>query len=300
MAADPLSLDTAVDAALAKLRRQLFEKGISGTNGLARAFKTADFNGNKKLDPEEFVEALQFAGLFLPAREVSALFRKFDRSRDGSIDYDEFLRGVKGDLNERREAIVRKAFNKLDRDGSGVVTLEDLAGIYNASKHPDVATGKVTEEKVLTDFLNSFAGASGAASGTVTFDEFKDYYGDVGACIPSDDFFVEMIESCWMITESAPTAELEAKIASYAELLREKVRQKCRTADGESKLLRQTFQFFDSDESGAVTIDEFGRAMERLGIPLQRKETSLFFSKFDPDNSGTITYDEFVTYVYGA
>ncbi len=62
---------------------------------MARAFKTADFNGNKKLDPEEFTEALQFSGLFLPAHEVSALFRKFDRTRDGSIDYDEFLRGIK-------------------------------------------------------------------------------------------------------------------------------------------------------------------------------------------------------------
>jgi hypothetical protein len=47
--------------------------------------------------------------------------------------------------------------------------------------------------------------------------------------------------------------------------VREKVRQKCKTPDGEAKLLRQTFQFFDTDESGAVTIDEFGRAMERLG-----------------------------------
>lgn len=94
-ALDPLSLDAGVEGALAKLRRQLFERGITGTNGLARAFKTADFNGNKKLDPEEFNEALQFAGLFLAAREVSALFRKFDRSGDGNIDYEEFLRGVK-------------------------------------------------------------------------------------------------------------------------------------------------------------------------------------------------------------
>ena len=94
-ALDPLALDAVVEGALAKLRRQLFERGITGTNGLARAFKTADFNGNKKLDPEEFTEALQFAGLFLPKPEVSALFRKFDRTHDGSVDYDEFLRGVK-------------------------------------------------------------------------------------------------------------------------------------------------------------------------------------------------------------
>jgi hypothetical protein len=35
-------------------------------------------------------------------------------------------------------------------------------------------------------------------------------------------------------------------------------------------------------------------------LPLERKHTTMFFSKFDPDNSGTITYDEFVAHVYGS
>jgi Ca2+-binding EF-hand superfamily protein len=82
-------------------------------------------------------------------------------------------------------------------------------------------------------------------------------------------------------------------------LVREKVRQKCRSSEPEDVKLRQTFKFFDTDESGAVTIDEFGRAMERLGIPLQRRETSLFFAKFDPSGDGRITYEEFVSHVYG-
>ena len=61
---------------------------------------------------------------------------------------------------------------------------------------------------------------------------------------------------------------LMACVCEGADVLREKVRQKCRTPDGETKLLRQTFKFFDTDETGSVTIDEFGRAMERLGCVL--------------------------------
>ena len=99
----------------------------------------------------------------------------------------------------------------------------------------------------------------------VTLAEFLDYYGDIGASVPSDDYFVEMMESCWMITESPPTAELEAKVAAWADVVREKVRQKTTATGSEDVKLRQVFKFFDTDESGAVTIDEFGRAMERLG-----------------------------------
>lgn len=71
--------------------------------------------------------------------------------------------------------MVRKAFAIMDRDGSGVLSLADLAGIYNARKHPDVMTGKTTEEKVLADFLQSFEGAAGDRDGTVSLPEFLEY-----------------------------------------------------------------------------------------------------------------------------
>lgn len=102
-----------------------------------------------------------------------------------------------------------------------------------------------------------------------------------------------------MILETLPSAELEEKVARYAVILREKVRQKTTAAGSEALKLSQVFKFFDTDETGALTIDEFGRALERLGLSMERREVGVFFAKFDPDNSGTITYDEFVKYVYG-
>ena len=35
-----------------------------------------------------------------------ALFNHFDEDKSGSISYDEFLIGVRGELNERREQLV--------------------------------------------------------------------------------------------------------------------------------------------------------------------------------------------------
>ena len=35
-------------------------------------------------------------------------FRYFDSDRSGTIDYDEFLRGIKGEMNERRTEMVHQ------------------------------------------------------------------------------------------------------------------------------------------------------------------------------------------------
>ena len=48
------------------------------------------------------------------------------------------------------------AFKKLDKDGSGVVDIHDIKGTYNASRHPEVRAGKMTEDEVLNEWLDQF------------------------------------------------------------------------------------------------------------------------------------------------
>jgi Ca2+-binding EF-hand superfamily protein len=43
----------------------------------------------------------------------------YDVDGDGHISYDEFLSGLRDELSERRLNMVKKAFARLDRDGSG-------------------------------------------------------------------------------------------------------------------------------------------------------------------------------------
>lgn len=66
------------------------------------------------------------------------------------------MRIIRGDLTPNRLALVKKAFMKLDKDGSGVVDINDLKDVYNTSKHPDVLSGKKTSDQVLVDFLETF------------------------------------------------------------------------------------------------------------------------------------------------
>ena len=84
------------------------------------------------------------------------MFNAFDLNRDGTIDYNEFLRIIRGDLTSGRLALVRRAYSKLDRDGSGIVDINDIKEVYNASKHPDVMSGKKSESQIFTEFLETF------------------------------------------------------------------------------------------------------------------------------------------------
>jgi len=59
-------------------------------------------------------------------------------------------------MNSFRKNLVKMAYNKLDKDNNGIITIADVKGVYNASKHPDVIQGKKTEDEILMMFLETF------------------------------------------------------------------------------------------------------------------------------------------------
>jgi Ca2+-binding EF-hand superfamily protein len=136
--------------------------------------------------------------------EIEQLFKAMDVSRDGSISYDEFLREIRGPMNQVRINLVKKAFEKLDKDGSGVVDINDIKGVYNATKHPDVKSGKKTEDEVLMEFLETFETHHNVLSGkardsSVTWDEFIEYYNNISASIDNDEYFQLMMNNAWQL-----------------------------------------------------------------------------------------------------
>jgi len=89
------------------------------------------------------------------------------------------------------------AFEKLDADGSGVVDVADLRGVYDASMHPDVVSGKKTEDEILQNMVDGFERRSKDKDGRVTLEEFKAYYGGVSAYVEDDDMFKFMVKRAW-------------------------------------------------------------------------------------------------------
>ena len=105
-------------------------------------------------------------------------------------------------MNTPRKNLVKKAFDKLDRNKNGIVELDDIKGVYNAKFHPDVKLGKKTEEEVLSDFLDTFELHysllhPGSRDKKITFDEFIEYYNNVSMSIEDDRYFELMMNNAW-------------------------------------------------------------------------------------------------------
>ena len=123
--------------------------------------------------------------------EIETLYKQFDADRSGEIDYDEFVRAIRGPMNEGRKRIVLQAYAKIDSDKNGYVDINDIRGIYNAQKHPDVISGKKTEDQILMEFLETFeihhsTRNNGAPDHIVTKEEFIEYYNNVSGSIDND------------------------------------------------------------------------------------------------------------------
>ena len=84
------------------------------------------------------------------------MFDIFDIDGNGTIDYDELMRSVVGEMNPYRKALIKKAFDKLDVDKNGFIELDDIKQFYNAKEHPDVKAGKKSEDEILGEFIDTF------------------------------------------------------------------------------------------------------------------------------------------------
>lgn len=78
-----------------------------------------DDNHSMSLDKFEFTKAMGDYALGFNEGELQQLFRYFDVNKNNLIEYDEFLRAIRGPMNANRKAIVDKAFSIMDKDGNG-------------------------------------------------------------------------------------------------------------------------------------------------------------------------------------
>ncbi len=195
---------------LEKLRNKLKTRGARGIIGLGKQFRIMDDNHSMSLDKFEFNKAMQDYMLGFSEGEISKLFNHFDLDRSGLVEYDEFLRVIRGPMSAARKRIVAQAFKCLDKDGSGEVDINDIRGVYSANKHPDVISGKKTEQQILQEFLETFETAHNMRAQTgpdhiITKEEFEEYYNNVSASIDNDEYFALMMNNAWNLDKSKVT-----------------------------------------------------------------------------------------------
>jgi len=186
-----------LNALMARIRTRIVQRGAVGIKGLGRLFRIADDNADRAIDLQnELPKLMGDIGVILNKTELNELIRLLDRNGDGTISYDEFLYQMAPPINEERIRWINKAFDKLDVDGSGTVSIEDLQAVHNPKTSELVRMGKTTAKAIFANLLRSF---DEDGDGIITRDEFIDYYREISPSIDNDEYFGLMMKNAWKL-----------------------------------------------------------------------------------------------------
>jgi len=121
-----------------------------------------------------------------------------------------------------------------------------------------------------------------------------EYYADVNAALPheKEEYFVDLVLKTWGITTSFNYVSPE-RIADLELILYEKIRQKTFGQNDEGKTVKKAFHYFDLEDKGVITQDQFTKALDKFGCVFNQWEIQALFKKYDKDNLGKLPYDEF-------
>jgi len=254
--------------------------------------------------------------LELEPAHFDALINYVDSSGDGQVDYDEFLKAIRGRMPTNRKKLVTQVFNAIDRRtrgdgkgrGDGRLTIDDFRDVYAASKENEMIKTGSSEGDVIKSMMECFEGSKGNHDGMVTLEEWLGYYEELSASIESDDYFAQMIVGAWTnLFDPSQGGELKPPVmSSKVDVIEKKLIEAIRTRSSgasETRKLEQVFKSFDIDGSGAVSFEEFRLAMERFGLSTGGEENVsgctteimlALFERYDPDGSGELSYLEFI------
>lgn len=80
---------------------------------------------------------------------------------------------------------------------------------------------------------------------------------------PSDEYFVQMMESVWCVAEDEENAIFNDKVKQLIQMMRQRLLVMSNNSQ-EEFILRKIFKDFDTNNSGTITIDELAAMLAKL------------------------------------
>ena len=194
---------------LLDLKNELVKKGVKGLLILHYKFLTQCPNISK-ITQSDFINIMNLNQINFDLNEFKDIFNYFSiNSNNKYLDYTQFIRFFKKELNETKLNIVEKIFLSLQYDYSNEdedIPIEIIKNKYKAKNHPEVVSGIKTENEQIKEFKESFdinydifnsRQNLGNYEKLVDFDIFANFYEYVSFIYEGDDEFVNLLVSTW-------------------------------------------------------------------------------------------------------
>ena len=306
------------------VREKVRARGAAGIVGLGRLFRIMDDSNSHSLEFPEFYKAMQEYRIGLADWEIRDIFDFFDLDQSGTLNYDEFLIGMRGPLPKARLELIDYVFDCLDKDNNGYILVDDIEDLYDTSRNKYVKSGEKTRQEVLQEFLENFEGnftIKGLNDGKINRDEFLDYYGFISASIDTDEGFQDLIYKAWnRVFKRAEEEETKVQgqpgaggqrgrgddaYSQYKEDRRSQKNRKLQQILNEvrEKLakrgmrgfigIQRQFRVMDEDNDGYLMYPEFLKAMKDFRLGLNDSTILAIFNEFDQDKNSKLDITEF-------
>ena len=190
-----------------QVRSLLKSRGHVGFSELQRALKDFDAHGKLALTREAFGEALSANDIDINTIEIDTLCSLFLIEGRGLMDYEDFLRALRGPLDNERRFWVKAAYDSFDKYEDDSVDVEEVIRRYDPSGDPEVTSGIKKQNHAFRNFLRSFDIDEHNEEGHVTLTDFENYYRNVSATMSNTKSFEDMIRSVWHLNSEGECNE---------------------------------------------------------------------------------------------
>ena len=204
-----------IDELILNIRNKLAKRGLLNLINIESRFRELDEDNTQELDIKSFSQICTEFDFGLSNEEIEELFVSFDKDERGLINYDDFIRVLRGELNENRKELIHNVFKHLDIDNKGSLSVEELLNLYLPKNSYEFIQEKKSEEEAMKIFEQSLKGNHKYLNGdeadtkNIDIEEFEDFYESVSIMIPNDDLFKEIVLRSWGLLKDEPKEEEE-------------------------------------------------------------------------------------------
>ena len=192
-----------IEMIVMRLRNKLSKKGVANLISIETGFRNIDTENVQEVDYSTFKTACEQFDFELTEDECKELFLAFTKEESSKVNYDEFIRILRGELVDKRKELVENVFKDIDKENKGGISVDELIQKFNPKGSYEYIYNKETEENAKNIFENTFKenhiylnGEDGLDK-LVDIDEFIDYYESVSLMILEDEVFKEILLKSW-------------------------------------------------------------------------------------------------------
>jgi Ca2+-binding EF-hand superfamily protein len=169
-----------------------------------RKLSLYDINHKGIISFDNFTNTAQAYTINISPEEIKIVFDLFDKEKNGTINYDELIQTIVGQISPQRQIIIQKVFERFNKDNNGKISVNEIKLLFNPRRHPDAISGKKSEGEIFGEFLDDvenykeyLENLRGIYDGKFSFEDFINFYNEVGIGIEDDKIFEFMMNNCW-------------------------------------------------------------------------------------------------------